>query len=549
MAAEGLISSHLLRAGFLALLPYPFLALAYWRWLRPQLLPAARLLAYFLWGCQLLLLLFHALTVGQSFQYARFFWHINTEFNAPSGFATLQLALVASQALVLAWAIRPQVEWRYWLGVSAFFFLLALDEHTLLHEFSDAMELLYLLSGGLLAGFTWFWLARAGGPGYARLCRWVIFGLAISAVGAVAMDRFLPLCDVLDDACTPYYLTEEVLEFSGIGIVAVAVQGVTLRALPELSWPAFRRRTAAALGLMALVIYVLGRVIFPVSERAFLPYRPPILSLNDASVAGLFAGERATVRVALVASQPLPAPLGYSLQLTDPLTAEVWAATDHWSDLEASRWLVGEPVSQLLSLAVPEDVPTHRTLWLVLHLWWHDGIGFWNLPFYSGAFRQINEEQALLQEVILVGATSSLEGDADVFAPGFSLQTSGLPERARAGETFTVTFHWQAKTAGQEDWQQFLHFTHEESGALWNHDQPPLGERLPTHLWYVGLADQERWQFTLPADLAPGRYRLHTGLYRLSNGERAPVWDAMGTPWPEAKVALGTIEIIAPSAP
>ena len=546
MVVEGLVSSHLLQAGLLALLPYSFFVWVYWRWLRPQLLPAARRLAYFLWGCQLLLLLLHFLTVAQFHQYSRFLWHINTEFNIPSGFATLQLALVVSQALVLALALRPQVEWRYWLGVSAFFFLLALDEHTLLHEWGDAMELFYLLSGALLAGFTWFWLARAGGPGYARLCRWVIYGLAISTFGAVVMDRIVPFCPNVGEDCTPFYLLEEVLEFSGIMVSAVVVQGVALRTLPKMRWPAYERRSAVTLGALALMVYGVGQIAFPVSERAFLPFRPPILKLSGATVAGLSAGEPTSVQVQITATQDLPAPIGYSLQLFDPQTGEVWAALDQWSALDERQWPANEPVSQTFSLTIPEDTPVNRVLWLTLFLWWHDGIGFRNLPFYSGAFRQITESQVLLDEVILSGAIPARAGEADVFAPGFTLQTSDLPERARAGDTFTATFHWQAKAAGREDWQQFLHFTHEESGALWNHDQPPLGERLPTHLWYAGLADQERWQFTLPADLAPGRYQVHTGLYRLADGQRAPVWDASGVSWPEAKVALGTVEISAP---
>ena len=524
------MSDILLRVGLLGLLPYIFLALWYWRVLRPQLLPAARRLAYFLCVCQLLLLLIHTLTVGQIYQLSRYFWHFNGEFNIPSSFATLQLALVASQALALALALRPQVEWRYWLGVSAFFFLLAIDEYVLLHEWGNNVELFYLLYGILLTGFTWRWLAREGGPEYARMSRWILFGLAISAIGAMIIDRVAPVCPEVDDVCTPFYILEEVLEFSGIMVVAVVVRGVALRAIPEARRPVFGRRIIATLGLMALIIYSGGRVIFPVSERVFLPYRPPILRLSGATVEGLSAGETATVQVDIIATQALPAPLGYSLQLTDPITEQVWATADQWSALEMSQWPVNEPISQDLSLEVPEDVPTNRALWLVLYLWWHDGIGYWNLPFYGGGFRQIAENQILLDEITLPGPASIQEGGGDVFAMGFTLLASDIPERVRVGETLSVTFHWQADEVGQEDWQQFLHFTHEESGALWNHDQPPLGARLPTRHWYVGLADQERWQFTLPADLAPGRYQLHTGLYRLSDLQRAPVWMRRGCP-------------------
>lgn len=204
-------------------------------------------------------------------------------------------------------------------------------------------------------------------------------------------------------------------------------------------------------------------------------------------------------------------------------------------------------MAQEIPFDIPEGVPTNRALLLALGLWWHDGVRFVPQSLEAGEWQAITDALVRIADVVLKDAEKGTLAEADhSFAPGFQLSVSALPQRARAGETFTVTFHWQAKTAGQEDWQQFLHFAHQESGALWNHDQPPLGERLPTRLWYAGLSDRERWQFTLPADLAPGRYLLHTGLYRLSDGGRAPVWDATGTLWPEEKVKLGTIEITAP---
>ena len=94
---------------------------------------------------------------------------------------------------------------------------------------------------------------------------------------------------------------------------------------------------------------------------------------------------------------------------------------------------------------------------------------------------------------------------------------------------------------GEEDHVQFLHFGHAESGEWWIYDQHPLGPRLPTRLWYQGLADSEVWQVPLPADLAPGRYTFFTGLYRTRDSERVPVSDADGTPWLDARVPLGVL--------
>ena len=68
-----------------------------------------------------------------------------------------------------------------------------------------------------------------------------------------------------------------------------------------------------------------------------------------------------------------------------------------------------------------------------------------------------------------------------------------------------------------------------------------LGDRLPTRLWYKGLADSEVWQAPLPADLAPGRYEVFTGLYRTRDLERVPASDMDGKPWLDGRVLLGSL--------
>ena len=77
-----------------------------------------------------------------------------------------------------------------------------------------------------------------------------------------------------------------------------------------------------------------------------------------------------------------------------------------------------------------------------------------------------------------------------------------------------ISFTWHSDVNWQEDLVQFLHFGFENSGDWWVYDRPPLGPRLPTRLWYSGLADSEAWEVPLPPDLAPGRYEVFTGLYR-----------------------------------
>ena len=102
---------------------------------------------------------------------------------------------------------------------------------------------------------------------------------------------------------------------------------------------------------------------------------------------------------------------------------------------------------------------------------------------------------------------------------------------------------WRADAAGEHDYTQFLHLVHEETGELWAFDQQPLGARLPTRLWYSGLADTEIWRIPLPAGLAVGRYQVWTGLYRTDELERLGASDAAGAPYPDARVPLGALAI------
>ena len=57
----------------------------------------------------------------------------------------------------------------------------------------------------------------------------------------------------------------------------------------------------------------------------------------------------------------------------------------------------------------------------------------------------------------------------------------------------------------------------------------------------AGLADSEVWQAPLPADLAPGRYEVFTGLYRTRDQERIPANDLDGLAWVDGRVSLGSL--------
>ena len=188
--------------------------------------------------------------------------------------------------------------------------------------------------------------------------------------------------------------------------------------------------------------------------------------------------------------------------------------------------------------------PDHRALRIVLTLWRKQRGEFMRQEILSSDHRLLDDTQVVLGELVLhaKSAESSMVPLA-TFDNGFTLGAVDLPEYGRPGEILAIPFAWRSEVAAGEDHIQFLHAGHAESGEWWIYDQQPLGPRLPTRLWYSGLNDSETWQVPLPADMAPGRYDIFTGLYRVRDQQRVPASDAAGNPYLDARVPLGSLMI------
>ena len=242
--------------------------------------------------------------------------------------------------------------------------------------------------------------------------------------------------------------------------------------------------------------------------------------------------------------------LGYSIHLVDQVTGESFAGTDEYAH-RRQRWPVtyydGKRYDlvmyrQRIVVDVPPQIATNRAFWVVLTLWRKQRGEFMRQVILSSDHRLLDDTQVVLGELVLQAksAESSMVPLA-AFDNGFTLGAVDLPEYGRAGEILTIPFAWGSDVAADEDHIQFLHVGHAESGEWWIYDQQPLGPRLPTRLWYSGLNDREIWHVPLPDDLAPGRYNIYTGLYRLRDHERIPARDADGSLYLDARIPLGNL--------
>ena len=545
---------------YLGYITYALVILIYARWLRHLFGSRTQRFGWLLLAGQLLLLTMHGWPIGP-----HSWWNHDAEHNIPVAFATFQVLSGSFCALAIAILspLRPRWLRGYWVLISLGLFVLAQDEFGVLHDRFPILEEFYLIGGALVAGLSvivWRHLDSRG----RRYLYLLIAGLGVSVIGAEVLDKTPEICldgwKILSTECIRFHPLDESFEKLGAWFVVLTSLGFAEQSIPSASWQRAKRPMLLVFGLVVSLSLRQGTLLYARLElyedslynrrdRFYTQFangyilRGSILRnleaiSNDSSYTFELFGQ---------SKKDIDEDFGYAIHIVDQASEAVYAAHNHWSRRAAKRWLPGRIYKEYQKLWIPEDVPPGRALWFVFSLWEQTNEGeFVSIPITSSDQDLLSDTQAVLREFIVrVGETSVLPDNAlkFYFSNGFALRGAQIPDSAHLGETLTIPMTWEAATDGEEDWVQFLHFVHEESGALWNHDQQPLGARLPTRLWYEGMLDSETWQFTLPAELPPGRYAIYTGLYRLSDLARLPVTDADGKPLPDARVPMGSIAI------
>lgn len=544
-----LVSPQSLIRLFVVLL-YGLLCLTACRLIWPRLAPGARVMAILMLLAQIIVIAV-AVEFRSEWGLDHWLWDLNQDWNIPAVVASTQLALVAGVAILTAWLARAQSPWLrlYLVAIGLAFLFMARDEYAALHETFLGWERYYALLGAAIVIATLL-LARHAPPSARiwHLC--LLAGLALSAIGGIGIEQLRPqlrgpVCDALAglrlDGCLLTFQYEETLEFAGMWLVLLSMLG-HFSALPV----RVDSRARRLLYVMPLA-WVLWLINDPASHRQFL-VRPQFILFKSNVELRQFRVDKSDRAVVLEleasARRGEEARLGYSLHLVDQVRGASVAGRDaRWCCLQAES---GDRqfFRQRLEIDFPTDAPVNRALWVVLTLWRESDSEFEGLPVLAGELQLLSETQLVLGELVIPAATApSASSPLAVFDNGFTLSAADIPARAHSGETLPVSFTWRSDSAGGEDLTQFLHFTREDSGAQWGYDQPPLGQRLPTRLWYSGLAEGETWLVPLPAVLAPGRYAVSTGLYRGRDLKRIAASDAAGQPWRDARVLLGQLRV------
>ena len=551
-SGELLISTEALVLTFVFLLYLPVGLISFWA-IFPRLSPTSRHLASAFLAAQLLVIVM-SLGLHRSSSPGVYWWDLDTEGNIPTMLASAQLALVGSVALATAQVAKSQPVLRrlYFVGLGLVFLYLAVDEYHTVHESIRNWERFYAALGAVLVAATvlvamnssrrsWLWHA----------C--LLTGLAMSASGSLVIEQYRDemICWSWEflrlDKCLQFYHFEETLEFLGIWIVLVAMLGQFSDATsrPRL----LVRRAIYALPALWIILHV-QVLLVDILELRLLAQPASIQFESRVHLLGYRidgGGKFSVLRLYPTVRNYDYFNLGYSVHFVDQVNGNSVASRNKNADRTVDRLRISihsYNYPQLIEVSIPPQAPANRVLWVVLTLWREKDGDYVLQKILSSDHRLLSDTQVILDELIIPSPSSSSSADALAnFDNGFSLDAVDLPEYARAGETLTIPFAWRSEEQGREDYIQFLHLGHQESGTWWVYDQQPLGPRLPTRLWYQGLADSEIWQVPLPSDLAPGRYTVFTGLYRTRDQQRVPVSDADGTPLLDARVPLGILTI------
>ncbi len=470
------------------------------------------------------------------------------EYNIPATLASAQLALVGCVALLTAQVVKTQR--LYNIGVGLVFLFLALDEYHKIHERVPNWAAYYAALGAVIALATI--VLAIFSPRRAR--KWQVcflWGLAISGAGAIAFELMPPVCESIGpfrlNECLLFSTMEEALEFIGVWLVLVSVLGQFSLSAPTSS--ALIRRTLYAVPILWVFLLLLISFV-PALELRLLARRGSVQFQSGLSLHGYTTeSSREATRVRLYASAKQGSTrLGYSIHLIDQVKGISIARSDKWEDRRNGFWLFGPEYApiygQVIEVEIPPQTPVNRAYWVTLSLWKKSGDDYARRRVLASDLELLSETQVILGELVIPAESAAAPTvTLAQFDNGFALAAADLPERARPGDALSVSFTWRSDVDSQEDHVQFLHLGLEESGKWFVYDQQPLGRRLPTRLWYSGLADSETWRVPLPADLAPGRYAVFTGLYRARDQERVNVSDANGSPYIDARVPLGTLII------
>lgn len=93
-------------------------------------------------------------------------------------------------------------------------------------------------------------------------------------------------------------------------------------------------------------------------------------------------------------------------------------------------------------------------------------------------------------------------------------------DNAAPGSSLPVKIYWRALASMTQDYTVFVHLVDTSGKTVAQKDDQPGRGTFPTSFWDVGEAIADEYVLTIPADIAPGVYRIEAGVYRAADNKR-----------------------------
>jgi hypothetical protein len=139
-------------------------------------------------------------------------------------------------------------------------------------------------------------------------------------------------------------------------------------------------------------------------------------------------------------------------------------------------------------------------------------------------------DQLLLQAITTIDRPHQFEPPAWQIPLDFNfnqqVRLAGLDlpsTRVTAGGVLPLTLYWQALDTFDRNWTVFVHLTDESGQIISQQDQTPGGGQFPTTGWLPQEFLADDYSLQIPAETAPGEYRLQIGFYDVNDFSRLPV--------------------------
>ncbi len=401
------------------ILVYVLAAAVVYRWLAPKLPSPVRWLASALLAAQLVVIM-ASLANPPSASSNWWLWDLNREFNIASALASTQLALAAGVALLAAALARAQAAWLrlYLVGIGLVFVFLAWDEYYSVHEQLAHWKRYYAALGGLISLATIAVALRSS----RRARKWYacfIVSLVMSGAAATAFELLPATCGELVffslRGCLGFALWEESVEYVGAWLILVAVLGLLTDVL------SMRRRLIQAIVWSLPAIWILMLIANSALPRLDLQFRARPASVafeQGAQLRGIrLHPEDGVIRLTLFTSakRGIHAGLVYSLSLVDQESEESIATQTEPALPRSNFWMLRPGASpifqQRMELALPEQAPANRALWIVLSLLRQSGDDLLRQNIFRSDQPLLGDAQVILGEHLPAAETASLTAE------------------------------------------------------------------------------------------------------------------------------------------